>query len=501
MWTKTLVEVERESAVKLKTISAFLAAALAVTLLASCAPVNQPVEQTMGSDSISTTIAGTLTAGQTETAAEAENLAASVTALPSPGPTSALPTPEPTEPAAERPTEMALEPSPPPDPVREPDELIVAYVDPGRNVWVWTESEGARQLTTSGDVGDVRISDDGQWIAFTRTVDFTQAALWAVRSDGSQEKALMDIESFSSLPAPAEAVSIIPALFDWQPSTHTLVFTTRPTFEGPGLMLNDDLWLVNADTGEREELLEPGSGGRFTYSPDGSQIALTRPESISLVNADGSDLRENVITFPQVITYSEFEYYPSPVWSPDGSFLRVAIPPADQMQEQPGPTTIWEIPVDGSPAFQVGSVENAPFFYPVLSRDAAKIAYQRPAGDPALNRHELRIAAVDGSEDALYLTEMGLLFNNWALDSTRFVFTAGDTARSYLGQVGQVPQPLTDVSSVADVCWVDDNRFLFIVRSTSVLELRTGEVDAPSRLIYGTEPIPEQFLSYDFAVP
>lgn len=487
---------------KLKSISAFLAAALAVTLLASCAPANnQPIEPTIDSDAISTAVTGTLAAGQTETAAEAENLSASVTALPSPSPTSALPSSEPTEPAVESPTETVLEPMPPPAPAGVPDELIVAYVDPGRNVWVWTESGGARQLTTSGDVGDVRISDDGQWIAFTRSVDFTHASLWAIRSDGTQEKALMDVEAFGSLPVPAEAVSIIPALFDWQPSTHTLAFTTRPTFEGPGLMLSNDLWLVNADTGDRDELLAAGSGGRFTYSPDGSQIALVRPESVSLMNADGSDLRENVLTFPQVMTFSEFEYYPSPVWSPDGSFLRVAIPPADQMQEPPGPTTIWEIPTDGSPAFQVGSVENAPFFYPVLSRDAAKIAYQRWAGDPGLNRHELHIAAVDGSEDALYLTEMALLFNNWAPDSTRFVFTAGDTARSYLGQVGQVPQPLTDVSSVADVRWVDDSRFLFIVRSTLVLELRIGEVEAPSRLIYGTEPIPEQFLSYDFAVP
>lgn len=79
---------------KLKSISAFLAAALAVTLLASCAPANnQPIEPTIDSDAISTAVTGTLAAGQTETAAEAENLAASVTALPSPGPTSALPSP------------------------------------------------------------------------------------------------------------------------------------------------------------------------------------------------------------------------------------------------------------------------------------------------------------------------------------------------------------------------------------------------------------------------
>ena len=95
------------------------------------------------------------------------------------------------------------------------------------------------------------------WIAFTRTTDYLQYSLWAIRSDGS--------------------------------------------------------------AGMRNEVLSPESGGLFYFSPDGVQVALVQPDSISMAIADGSGLRERVLVYPRVITYSEYHYYASPVWAPGAS--------------------------------------------------------------------------------------------------------------------------------------------------------------------------------------
>ena len=87
----------------------------------------------------------------------------------------------------------------------------------------------------------------------------------------------------------------------------------------------------------------------------------------------GSDL----LTFPIVITYSEYNYYPPVSWSPDGSFLRASIPPANPLASPPDPTTIWHIPADGSPPTALTTIAKVPFFQDTVhfSPNGEKIAY------------------------------------------------------------------------------------------------------------------------------
>jgi hypothetical protein len=196
-----------------------------------------------------------------------------------------------------------------------------------------------------------------------------------IRFDGSGERELVSSDQFLTLKNNVNAISAEPYIFSWVPNSHTLAFNTSPIFDGPGMMINNDLHLVDADSGVLTTLLTAGNGGVFYYSPDGTQIALVHPENISLINADGSNRRNNALVYDPILTYSEFQYYAEPQWAPDSSFLRVAIPPQDTLGNSTEPTTIWHIPTDGSSAGVAGHVFTSALSSVTFSPDLAWIAY------------------------------------------------------------------------------------------------------------------------------
>ena len=200
------------------------------------------------------------------------------------------------------------------------------------------------------------------------------------------------------------ASAVGPYQIGWIPGENNIAYNTSPKYEGPGLMIHNDLWKVNSQTGERTLLLKSGEGGNFYYSPDGRQIALVTFEDISLVKADISDRRDAVLKFKPVITYSEYQYYPTPLWSPDSSNLLVDVPPEDPMKQPPEPTSIYRIPSDGSQVNLLTSIN--PYFLEEInfSPDAAKMAYLTQEGPVENNQQSLHIANIDGSGDNIVET-------------------------------------------------------------------------------------------------
>lgn len=72
-----------------------------------------------------------------------------------------------------------------------------------------------------------------------------------------------------------------------------------------------------------------------------------------------------MLSFPVVITHSEYLYYPTPSWGPNSNELMVAIPPEDG----PAPpenfvypeTELWTLSLDGSAPVLAGAVESVWF--------------------------------------------------------------------------------------------------------------------------------------------
>jgi hypothetical protein len=239
------------------------------------------------------------------------------------------------------------------------DDLVVVF-SKDNNAWLWTEDSGERQLTIDDGVGQVLLSDDKGVIAFRRG-----NGIWAVDADGSNERQLV---KESDLPVPEWADYVTGMTINqlaWIPGSHSheLLFNTTILIDGPGILLSDDLWRVDADELTLENLFTSGEGGNFTIVPDGNRVAVITPDSISLTTINGED-KQRIFGYTPVITYSEVQYYARPVWSASSDVLGVAVPPPDPLAgvvfPPPESSTrvvipnlaygIWRLPTDGTPA-------------------------------------------------------------------------------------------------------------------------------------------------------
>jgi len=93
------------------------------------------------------------------------------------------------------------------------------------------------------------------------------------------------------------------------------------------------LWLWPVQGGEPRRLGR-ATGHDPTWSPDGTQIAFVRDQSVYSIHRDGTQLHELI----RVNGRPE-----DPVWSPDGAKIRLAIDAGEY-----GNNSLWEMSVDGS---------------------------------------------------------------------------------------------------------------------------------------------------------
>ncbi len=467
--------------------SDFLYCLVLSLVLVACAVKTQPAP-TPDQKAIASAVAATLEVVK----------AATRQAIPSSTPIdTSTPTPLPTAPPPVLPSATSTTASSPTS-LPGPSISLVTYTK-YNDVYMWRPKDGATRLTDMHDVVDVRLSDDAELIAFKRQdpADVTQQELWAVNTTGIPTPRLLVSSADLAALVPSEQSPNILGYgvldFNWRPATHELAYDTLVLHEGPGFGPNHDLRLVNADTLVKTTLFATGQGGLFYYSPNGSQIALSNPKSISLVNADGSDLRRDVLTFPSVITYSEYEYHPHPSWADDSASLGAVIPPHDPLGSQTQSTQVWLIPLDGAQPSLLVSIPAIPFAWPdtALSPDLQLAGYSMDmqAADP--NLRALHIASLDGLNDRFYDSGESLEFVSWAPDSSHFIYRiqGGNNEGLYGGGLTQTPRLLVaDPHSVRDVQWLDGTRFVYLVNKNGAWELRVANLDGQDLGLIDTIP-------------
>ena len=371
--------------------------------------------------------------------------------------------------------------------------LRISYVKDG-DVWYWEEGAAATQLTTLGDVISVYLSDDGLVAAFVRQYDWNNEEIYAVNTDGTNVRPLVTLADLSGMKNSTDAIAAVPYRIDWVPHSHTLAFNTRMTFEGPGLILGNALRNVDADTGAQSVIVPPILGGDFYYSPNGSMVALSNYTSISLVSASGGSIEE-LLAFPVVVTYSEYNYYPPVSWYGADFYMLASIPPNNPLADPPEATTIWYIPSNGAPPHILTTLTPVPFFHePVhISPELSKIAYLTEVTPGAPPIVDLHIANVDGSGDVIY-DSGDRRFEAWSTDGEHFIFTeAGHYPK--VGRLGDPPQDLLGITLMLDVSWVDETRFLYLNRLSGSWELWLRELGTPGILLASTTG---DSIRYDF---
>ena len=394
--------------------------------------------------------------------------------------------------ATESPPTAAV-PEPTAAPPAAPPLLRIAYTNAG-NIWLAEGDAPPVQLTTSGSAEQVCISSDGQKIAFSRRPAADgPAEVRAVNRDGSGEAVLAAAGVWNGL-YPTDGLLFNDLhQFDFIPGTHQLLLNTRGVPEGPGLMRYNDLLRLDADSGALTTLRAPEAGGGFLVSPDGLKVAIIQHERISLASIDGTPIRSDAITFPSVITYSEYLYHPVGQWTADSSAIGFAIPSADPLAADTS-ATVWRLPADGGPAVIITTIAGDFFFtqsgVPALSPDLAWVAFQR--NTTATNIRNLIVARSDGTGEAIVATGQPS-WVGWSPDSSRFVFGLDDPMNLQLGAPGAAATPL---ASGTRFRWVDASTYVYTSGRAGAWTLMRGSVGAPSVAI--ASPAGD-FVDYDTA--
>jgi hypothetical protein len=359
-----------------------------------------------------------------------------------------------------------------------PPHLRVAFISAG-NAWIAEPPSAAVQLTTVGNVDGIYLSDDGALLVYTRHAsDSEPAELRAVNTDGSSDRSIIASSQINSLYPPGDYLFTDIAGLTFIPGTHRLLMNTRQIFMGPGLMKSDDLYVVDADAATIATIFTAGNGGDATPSPDGARMALARSTNVSVCAIDGSGMHANVITFTPVLTYSEYAYYPTPVWAADSTRFGVIIPSPEQLS--PGPTgSIWTVDAASGVASLVSTLPGK-FLFPtaILSPDLAHLGYAVPtAGDTS----DLYVANLDGSSALHLSTDINTAVESFSPDGQHFAYYVGEPGSVFIGSLGGGTLPLA--GNVIRLVWIDNNQFVFASGTISSWTLNLGNIDGTSSII------------------
>ena len=395
----------------------------------------------------------------------------------------------PEKPGVGQPDDGTIQPLPP-----APSRVLrIAYTNAG-NVWLIQGADPPLQLSSTGHADQVFISSDGVLVAYVHNdFDGDVFQLRVVNTDGSGDRLILDQADFDSLYPLEEARHFLPGQMAFISGSHRLLFNTQATFESPRLLNNDDVLTIDMDSGSLERLLAPGSGGDFYPAPDGTKLAIIQATSIGFSDSDGSNLHLEVLTFPAVMTYSEYSHYPEPVWAPDSSHFYVVIPSQDPLAPDPT-STVWEISMDSTSPIEVALIDGQTYFpqafgAPVIAPDLSKVAFMRSAGEQ--NNEHLVFVNENGGSEIVYTTG-DLRWAGWSPDSSSFVYSVGPMDLM-LGAIGESPQPL---ATGMQYRWVNSIDYLILTGSRGDWTLMQGSVGSAAEEI--ARPVGD-FIAYDFA--
>ncbi len=318
--------------------------------------------------------------------------------------------------------------------------LRVVYFKDGQ-VMSWTEGKGPQALT-KGSTEQLRISDDGQVVAYLGTDPEGIHGLYSVNADGTKPHLLVGQESQQSGQPGTQIVA-----FDFAPSSHTLYFVTDQY----------DLQRMNTEKESSSLVFGAGKGGFFSFSPDGQWMALYHPNELVLAHPDGSAARI-VFQYPPEFSYTMMG--PEIAWKADSSGFSLAS--ASGLQDAADSMTVWFIPVNGE---TVKQMSYAGPYGANLSPDGQSVVYLNFNHEP-VDVHMVAPGGKDTDYDSFATnTYPAIKFMGWAPDSKSFLLNLSEDGRRmdpHLCTAGESPVKLTDTRDAYPVAWVDAERILFI---------------------------------------
>lgn len=426
-----------------------------ITLLIICAGCNLPISVTKTQESTQPSVSTELPA-VTETPAAAASVEATTAAA----------------------TQVPAQNSP----------LCVSFIDASGNLYAWTAGAASPiELVSSGDVINSYVSPDGSLIAYTRSTDYSSYELDVINADGSNQRTLVSRDQFAALPRPDYATGLAPNKIEWKPGSHILAMNLQAILEGPGLMIPETLYTLDADSGTLSQLLTAGDGFSFSYSSDGNYLTVSRPNGIDLYTAAGTGIAMNVVTYESINTASEYAWTATPAWQNNSSAFAAVIPPVEPWVDSPAPSLVWKVNSTGSAETKYsGEMSFFPGGIASFSPDLSSMGYRTRLGAPADNQWTLHVANIDGSGDRMLDSGYFSQLPTWSPDGQAFIYAklVDSTNEAYLVTGSSTPVRLTDIVSLLSVRWVDETHYIAASHTSSGESLLYGTVGGATGVIF-----------------
>lgn len=334
------------------------------------------------------------------------------------------------------------------------------------------------------DCNHVLLSSDGQLIIYTsQVVDYE---LSVVKKDGSNQKLLVD---FQNIPGTQYLYGV-----GWIPNTHLIWFNTIDQTIYHSYVNSNDLYIVNADTGELKNILPSGEGGDIYPSPNGKYLAIVQPDRIDIRKVDGRRIPIR-LDFEMPGIRSDYFPYFIPIWAKDSSSLIAVILPPEISDDKAVKLSIWKLSVTAAEPQLVSepivsldmhmklpdssqplSKEQAQLYPISISPDLTQFIYSRANTDGKLDFH---LATLDLSSDTVvHVDNAGYDYIvDWLPDSQEFFITQREkehwTGKGYwLGNVDGLVEPFPlDEEIIYRMDWVDDKSYIYVNKD---FDLRLG---------------------------
>ncbi|WP_420628745.1 hypothetical protein [Candidatus Leptofilum sp.] len=333
-----------------------------------------------------------------------------------------------------------------------------------------------RQIVAAAGITRMSVSPDGQHIAYVVS-DGAENKLGVVTPSGDG-KILVDL---ATLPYPTEfRYANVIYQFTWLPDSQTIAFNTLKRSLDSGFVEDRaDLWLITTDGALTEKFPTGTAGYTFALSPDGTQLLFGNLENIIRINLDGSQAEE-VLTFPYVITYSEFEWAPLAQWSPDGAQAYVDIAPINSVLEEAA-STLYQIPATGT-AVALGSINN-PSLYPPPSwnHDASYLGYVLEERVEHTVTEHLVLTDGDGSNPTTFGAADSISVAGWNEAGTHFLYSGALYVSDNLNFLGIAQPNQSGLEALLDgkvgrLMWLNNSSYMIAIGSMGEWELFIGDL-------------------------
>ncbi len=381
--------------------------------------------------------------------------------------------PNPNGQTATPPTEALPSPTPQPTPLPSHlAQLRVAYILEG-NVWYWDASTGARQLTSEGVNRGVKLSSDGEFIAYR-----FGATLLVIDKFGTNPRTINKVDTSFISPLIMQA--------EFQSGSQILFFSQTNSLDS----FNRNLYSVDVKSPTAEYKLHATNFSFFSFSPNGKNIALSSPTDIKIVSLDGA-LEKTVISYPAVNFYRSTDYVPDIVWMKDSSGYYTVI--ASETKSR-----LRYISVNGAIQAQLAEFISAQLdvSQPLISPDGTKVAYV-VKNNSTYELHVIDAATID-TVIASYENPPMFELYGWSPDSKRVVFFISDRLFPFAAGIGLPPVPLTESAAPYSLRWLDAERFLFF-REGCLLVGQVGS-SATFEIASGFDKFMDNINFYDFVL-